>query len=111
MVVPEGPRGVPRGSLEVPGGPRGVPGGSQGRPPGVPGASLGGPRRVPGGPRGVSGKPQEPGEDLFGHWGPFRGPVAICFPASKCPKTLKIFKTHKQIVKTGSKPLFGDPKP
>ena len=77
----------------------------------VSGTSPGGPRRVPGGPRGVPGKPQGPGEDLFGHWGPFRGPVAIFFPASKCPKTSKIVKNHKKAVKTGSKPVFGGPKP
>ena len=84
----------------------GVLGASLGGPRGVPG----GPRRVPGSPRGVPGKPQGPGEDLFGHWGPFRGPVATLFPASKCPKTL-IRKKHKQVVKTGSKLLFGGPKP
>ena len=81
--------------------------GSQGRPSG----SQGRPRGSQGRAQGVPGKPQGPRQDLFGHWGPFRGPVAIVFPASKCPKTSKIVKKHKTVVKTGSKPLFWTPKP
>ena len=36
----------------------------------------------------------------------FPGSIAIFFPASKCPKTLKIVKVHKKDVKTGSTLVF-----
>ena len=69
---------------------------------GVPGGPREVPEGSPGGPRGVPGKPQGPGEDLFGHWGPFRGPVAI-FVSS-----LKMFKNGQKSLKdinTMSKPV------